>query len=82
MGRNGRTSDKDARATQEQVEAIEDSMNQLLDDYPEKTHRQEQKSSEMNLGISVTTLHDGVMMQEKYGATGSFLGTACYRYSL
>ena len=41
MGRNGRTSDKDARATQEQVEAIEDSMDQLLDDYPEKTHRQE-----------------------------------------
>ena len=43
--------------TQEQVEAMEDSMDQLQEDYQEKTHYQEWKSSEMNLGIRVTTLH-------------------------
>ena len=40
-----------------QVEAMEDSMDQLQEDYQEKTHYQEWKSSEMNLGIRVTTLH-------------------------
>ena len=43
--------------TLEQVEAMEDSMDQLQEDYQEKTHYQEWKSSEMNLGIRVTTLH-------------------------
>ena len=43
--------------TLEQVEAMEDSMDQLQEDYPEKTHDQEWKSSEINLGIKVTTLH-------------------------
>ena len=35
--------------TLEQVEAMEDSMGQLQEDYPEKTHYQEWKFSKMNL---------------------------------